>query len=264
MRYRRGQKTELKINTPFKSSTVLRDLREGDPTITTAHTQATMKSTTRRMRRPPPKLRTKTGCLMCRRRRKKCDEQKPRCIFCSKHNLTCVWAEPLNTTMSSHTVQSSITVPIFPQTTDTLPQPQDDKEKVLVFQDDSTQIRVAQSAVFSIPRVGTSVEHFLSMSSRQKIILNFLRGNVHPAFGDFRLLMIMSAKNSTLMDTILAATAAYAVYSNPMLKLLAVYHYNSVISRVSRMILSDEVKGDEDWLVLTTNLLCLFEVCCPW
>lgn len=46
-------------------------------------------------RRPPPRLRTKTGCLTCRRRRKKCDERKPCCQTCERLGLDCQWEDPL-------------------------------------------------------------------------------------------------------------------------------------------------------------------------
>jgi hypothetical protein len=35
--------------------------------------------------------RTRTGCLCCRRRHKKCDEQKPSCKFCISKGLVCEW-----------------------------------------------------------------------------------------------------------------------------------------------------------------------------
>lgn len=38
-------------------------------------------------------LRSKTGCLCCRRRRKKCDEGKPSCNACRRNFLICVWDE---------------------------------------------------------------------------------------------------------------------------------------------------------------------------
>ncbi|KAK5456994.1 hypothetical protein LTS15_004774 [Exophiala xenobiotica] len=47
----------------------------------------------KRQPRPPPKLRTKTGCHKCRERRKKCDEKKPICGACSKLNLHCTYTE---------------------------------------------------------------------------------------------------------------------------------------------------------------------------
>src|ERR1700743_2126222 len=35
--------------------------------------------------------RSKLGCLACRIRRKKCDEQKPACKSCKKQRLICSW-----------------------------------------------------------------------------------------------------------------------------------------------------------------------------
>lgn len=37
----------------------------------------------------PPKGRSKTGCITCRRRKKKCDETKPACLHCQKNNVHC-------------------------------------------------------------------------------------------------------------------------------------------------------------------------------
>ncbi|KAI1609188.1 fungal-specific transcription factor domain-containing protein [Exophiala viscosa] len=39
--------------------------------------------------RPPPRLRTKTGCKVCLSRRKKCDERRPRCGACERLHLEC-------------------------------------------------------------------------------------------------------------------------------------------------------------------------------
>ncbi|KAL2785536.1 hypothetical protein BJX66DRAFT_347412 [Aspergillus keveii] len=48
----------------------------------------------RRPRRAPAHLRTKTGCLTCRKRRKKCDEQQGTCRNCDRRWLTCIWPSP--------------------------------------------------------------------------------------------------------------------------------------------------------------------------
>ncbi|OJK05337.1 hypothetical protein ASPACDRAFT_20131 [Aspergillus aculeatus ATCC 16872] len=54
----------------------------------------------RRYRREGGKW-TRTGCLTCKRRRKRCDESKPGCRSCARLGLQCegygsIWAEPLN------------------------------------------------------------------------------------------------------------------------------------------------------------------------
>lgn len=41
----------------------------------------------------PPKRRSVTGCLSCRRRRKKCDEAKPTCRACIRNFLECIWPQ---------------------------------------------------------------------------------------------------------------------------------------------------------------------------
>ena len=40
----------------------------------------------------PQKLKTKTGCVACRKRRKKCDEIKPECQACRRLKLSCSYA----------------------------------------------------------------------------------------------------------------------------------------------------------------------------
>lgn len=37
------------------------------------------------------RLRSKTGCLICRARKKKCDETHPTCTYCEKRGLECEW-----------------------------------------------------------------------------------------------------------------------------------------------------------------------------
>jgi transcriptional activator protein UGA3 len=38
--------------------------------------------------------RSRTGCLTCRARRKRCDNQQPQCANCTRLNLTCDWQPP--------------------------------------------------------------------------------------------------------------------------------------------------------------------------
>ncbi|GES63048.1 C6 transcription factor [Aspergillus terreus] len=63
--------------------------------ITQPHSQSRKRS-----RREGAKW-TRSGCLTCKRRRKRCDEAKPTCRTCNRLGLSCegygsMWAEPLN------------------------------------------------------------------------------------------------------------------------------------------------------------------------
>ncbi|KFZ14786.1 hypothetical protein V502_05896 [Pseudogymnoascus sp. VKM F-4520 (FW-2644)] len=51
--------------------------------------------------------RSKIGCLTCRRRRVRCNEQKPRCSHCERLNLECLWRPiaPISANHRQHTPQ---------------------------------------------------------------------------------------------------------------------------------------------------------------
>lgn len=58
---------------------------------------------------PVRKGRVRTGCLTCRTRRVKCDEQRPRCLKCTRLNRACQYEPtPINPGSSSWTVQPSV------------------------------------------------------------------------------------------------------------------------------------------------------------
>lgn len=68
--------------------------------------------------RSQKKSRSVTGCLSCRRRRKKCDESRPSCKACSRNFLECVWPhrnvkQRLNISLSNNKKQKHH--PLFQQ-----------------------------------------------------------------------------------------------------------------------------------------------------
>lgn len=50
-----------------------------------------MPSAPHAMRLRPRQARSKDGCYTCRRRHKKCDEERPACLACRRNKLTCSW-----------------------------------------------------------------------------------------------------------------------------------------------------------------------------
>lgn len=47
--------------------------------------------------RAMPIIRSRTGCFTCRRRKKKCNEEKPLCSGCRRNHLECTWPTETNT-----------------------------------------------------------------------------------------------------------------------------------------------------------------------
>ncbi|ATY65917.1 C6 transcription factor [Cordyceps militaris] len=53
--------------------------------------------------RAMPIIRSRTGCFTCRRRKKKCNEEKPLCSGCRRNHLECTWPTESNTTLQTRT-----------------------------------------------------------------------------------------------------------------------------------------------------------------
>ncbi|KAK7422934.1 hypothetical protein QQZ08_009292 [Neonectria magnoliae] len=51
--------------------------------------------------RPMPIIRSRTGCFTCRRRKKKCNEEKPVCSGCKRNKLECHWPTESSNSSSS-------------------------------------------------------------------------------------------------------------------------------------------------------------------
>ena len=55
----------------------------------------------------PRHSRTRSGCLTCRWRKKKCDEEKPRCTGCRRNQLVCEWPGSTSATQGKRNVRKA-------------------------------------------------------------------------------------------------------------------------------------------------------------
>jgi hypothetical protein len=211
-------------------------------------------------RRPAPKLRTKTGCFMCRKRRKKCEEQKPICHDCKKHGFKCVWPIPPSADAKLITAKSIVESEELRDSARAVKAPSPGSHSDAPFSDDSTKLGVTRSAVYGLPNIHTSIEHHLSLHLVKGYMPTLFRPHQHPGFGDYTSLVVAGAKYPTMMETFLAVAANHASWTNAKFKPVAIRYYNSVIGRLRETLNSGQVEGDEDWLMITTNFLLLFEV----
>jgi hypothetical protein len=211
-------------------------------------------------RRPAPKLRTKTGCFMCRKRRKKCEEQKPICHDCKKHGFKCVWPIPPSADAKLITAKSIVESEDLRDSARAVKAPSRDSDSHTPFSDDSAKLGVARSAVYGLPNIHTSIEHHLSLYLLKRLMPTLFRPHQHPGFGDFSSLVVAGAKTPAMMETFLAVAANHASWTNVKYKPVAIRYYNSVLGRLRETLNSGQLEGDEDWLLTTTNFLLLFEV----
>jgi hypothetical protein len=134
------------------------------------------------------------------------------------------------------------------------------KKKPPLFSDDSSKISFVRSAVYGLPGVKTSAEHYLSLYFIERFMPILIRQNTHPSYTDHSLLMSVGVEESTAMNGFFALAALHASYKIPKFKSLAVKYYNSVVASLGRVIDGKKVRGDETWLLVTANFLCVFEV----
>lgn len=78
-------------------------------TVLTSHGVDSSKKPPRTRERKPRGrgLRTRTGCMTCRKRHLKCDEDKPICGPCVRSNHTCVYADPSSIPPTSKSTSNS-------------------------------------------------------------------------------------------------------------------------------------------------------------
>ncbi|PVH74267.1 hypothetical protein DL98DRAFT_537621 [Cadophora sp. DSE1049] len=215
------------------------------------------------------KLRTSTGCFMCRRRRKKCDEVKMRCGACMKHNFSCIWPAPIGIRSSDCTGEQVSLVDFgdhdpmeasraldFTSTRRWTHAPS--------FSDDSTKIGVLRSILYGLPGITTSADHYLSTHLRERFLPGVLRGNAHQAFHDWQHLIAVGVETNVAMKAYLATAAMHVSWTEPKFRNVALRYYNAVISELRGEIELGHVHGNEDWVMHTTNFLCLFEINQGW
>ncbi|KAK2623857.1 hypothetical protein QTJ16_007038 [Diplocarpon rosae] len=68
------------------------DLREKSPSFSSRTDSNDTAKTTQLKNTRRPHRKTKTGCLVCKKRKIKCDETHPECDNCIKHSLSCEYA----------------------------------------------------------------------------------------------------------------------------------------------------------------------------
>lgn len=84
-----GSSSSNSANTEHSNS-----IEEAAESKTKTHPVHTPESTPRGSRKRRHGKRSRSGCLTCRRRKKKCAEERPVCRHCHRLGLACVWENP--------------------------------------------------------------------------------------------------------------------------------------------------------------------------
>lgn len=193
-------------------------------------------------RRPPPRLRTKTGCFKCRLRRKKCDEIRPRCGGCCRQNFDCVY--PTNPRAKSPT-HSSNSFSKF----EGCAIPATDLELCW------SSLPIEQPTDFTF-----ATEDWLLYYFHNAFTPILIRSHAHPIYQDPSYLCTLQNSTEWVRSAFLANAASHASWTIPYLRPWAMMHYSKAVSSLQMAIDEGRVDGSEDSTLAAVVFLLLFEV----
>lgn len=155
----------------------------------------------------PRRSRTRTGCLSCRQRRKKCDERKPRCVGCERNKLSCIWQAA---TKSPRHDDQTKAVAISHSNGRDIPRPTQSRAYLDISKALEAQRRPNANHGLSAP-VSKSLQHYLSHTADTLYALT-------PPFMEglwTRMVLGQAQAHPFLMDSVNAITTFHCAYLYP-------------------------------------------------
>ncbi|KAL4896554.1 hypothetical protein BDV59DRAFT_108693 [Aspergillus ambiguus] len=211
----------------------------------------------RRLMSSRARLRTRSGCGECRGRRKKCDEKRPRCGGCIRNDLTCTWPterQPLD--RRTYTKASGL------RHRQSVMKRNSNKHYQLLLGPsvDSTE-RCLSSSLLTMPSPFQQEEHLRLYRFFADCVLplHLVRRTSLSRYSDQKHMLGLAFANPPLMGAIIAIAAMKEMEESRGDVRLAVESYLFTIESLRKGIADGKYFGNEDWLLATTILLCVFE-----
>lgn len=239
----------------------------------------------------PRRTRVKTGCLTCRARRKKCDEQKPVCAGCKRNKITCSWVWDGQPRMSNLGIrlQARITeetgIPLKPSNgrpdrSIRRSTPSDNEQSASGSSGDNQYKSATAKAIGSLPfplaleprfqelfSTGSLkhpnsrilFEHYINETAN---LLSAMRGQKNPFI---TCVLPFAHTDSMVMDSVLAISGAHLSCKAPGsdMQLASATHYSLVLRQLQDKLnsLTPRKAKTPANLLLTTLMLSQIEVC---
>lgn len=206
-----------------------------------------------------------SGCMSCKKKRKKCDEKKPKCSRCVKGNEECSWPNfcvftPKN---DSSTAKKNVIGTTVEETSENKHMPQEamtseEQVKIVV-------IGAGLGSVLPLSLVGNETECFMYFINK------FLPSLLHPFVHDLSIegLFIQCASEfKVLREIFIACGAAMIAFENENYKEFSYQKYVKSLRSLSEEFENGSLKGSEDWLFMAAQTLqthCFREnnICLP-
>lgn len=196
-----------------------------------------------RIRQP----RTKTGCVTCRRRKKKCDETHPNCNGCMRNGLDCSWPEVEELPKLQCLLRHG---------------PAEIKgDKRIGSDEQSSPLGVHRVSPFTIEGVTSGshllFQHYLT-DTAPMIFTSVLSPNPFVTC-----VLPLALTSPLLMHAVLAVSSSHLSYKlaeSVDIQLATRRHYVQVLQGVQKLIATDNSSRDVGVFLLVIAMLCEYEV----
>lgn len=221
-----------------------------------------------------PQLRAKTGCLTCRRRKKKCDENKPHCGDCAQFKRTCTWPTVLTDHRNGRRVRAALKESLSSIYVSPSAAPTPGASTTI---EDSKSLALRTSVGSEIHGAGRTYDpqnqinwyHPTTASSRERMLFHHfanhimsraIQAHAHPVYGEYKDAYQLGFQMPDIMNVYLGIAALHIARDDKKASLVATRLYTPSINAVWRRIKDGEVDGTEEWLFVSTVFMILFEV----
>lgn len=225
----------------------------------------------------PFRRRSKTGCLSCRLRRKKCDEQKPACKSCERQHLLCSWPSEQTSAaqqpdfawrrklkagcsiaQSSPTAPNEVTSKVPPQASVQLEPGPDDNDKEPDSNPIARHLSVIPSKTSDMPLFPLLLRHYICRTANSLV---GRESSYNPLLSEA---LSVAYSNPLVMHGLVAVSGMHLQHKNSSSEVqLATYKYYGTVLRELKYSLTNWVagsRGEPLHLLLLSIMMCLYEV----
>lgn len=210
-----------------------------------------------------PQLRTKTGCLECRKRRKKCDETRPCCLACVRLGFGCSWGPNPSMPGLARQLSRRIVGRELKHTERSSPcqNPQLFKpcwNQALVT---NKPRQIPRTVALRFPGLRSDTDQSLLLKFNKEFMPRLLRPHAHPQFLDNSYLINLALQFPWFMDSLLAFASSYFARKHGTLGIMVMQYYNGAVRGLRQVINTTKPTHlARDALLASTIFLGLFEV----
>lgn len=213
---------------------------------------------------PGKTKRSFSGCVSCKKRKIKCDENKPCCNNCTKRNLECIWRDYRNKRRSSKVISHVISPPPddslqLEKFSRSVPE-----NELTSWSDNYWKVctPLNSNPIHTLfPDISLSNEDsFYFYYFIEQFVPTIARPHICDQVTPQSVLIPIAYKHKALLDIFLACGASSLAFRGILTEKVAHLRYLQALTIVSNEIKMGNVNGNEEWFFAAVQILQIFSL----